>query len=72
MHVNLGRLAGVAGLVAVGATMAIGALSPKAAAFEDQVAKGLGKGVEWINGPAIDDFEKLRGRVIFVDLWGIN
>lgn len=72
MHMGLGRLAATGGVVALGVVMAAAGFAPSAAALEGQDAKGLGKDVDWINGPPIDQFEKLRGRVILVDLWGIN
>lgn len=72
MQMGVARLAATGGILALGAVMAAAGFAPSAAALEGQEAKGLGKDVDWINGPAVDQFEKLRGRVILVDLWGIN
>jgi len=71
MEMGLGRVAVTGGVLALGAVLAAG-FSPTVAAPEGETAKGLGKDADWINGPPVTDFEKLRGRVIFVDLWGIN
>ena len=68
---GIGRLAIAGGVVAIGAALAV-PFAPSASALAPRDAKGLGKDVDWINSPALDQFEDLKGQVIFVDLWGIN
>lgn len=72
MEMGLGRLTAAGSALALGAVVAVGFAGHAVAVEDGETAKGLGKDAEWINGPPITDFEKLRGRVIFVDLWGIN
>lgn len=55
------------GLAAVAVTLAVPAIGQEA-----RVAPGLGKTIEWLNGPVADQFADLKGRVIFIDLWGVN
>ena len=69
---GLGRFALTGSVLALGTALAVPAFAPTANAVEEKMAKGLGKDIDWINGPVIDQFEQLRGRVIFIDLWGIN
>lgn len=59
-HVSLvaGGLFGLAALTAL--------------AGEGDPASGLGKNCEWINAPVQDQLDELKGRVVFIDLWGIN
>ena len=69
---GLGRIALTGGVLALGTALAVPAFAPSAHAVEEKMAKGLGKDVDWINAPVMDQFAQLRGRVIFIDLWGIN
>ena len=55
------------GLAALAVTLAVPAIGQ-----ESRVAPGLGKQIEWLNGPVTDQFGDLKGRVIFIDLWGVN
>ena len=69
---GIGRTALAGGVLALGTAVAVPVFAPDAMALEEKQAKGLGKNVEWINAPDLDQFESLRGRVIFIDLWGIK
>lgn len=55
------------GLLGLAAVVALPAL-----ADDGSAAPGLGKNCDWINAPVQDQLEELKGRVVFIDLWGIN
>lgn len=70
---GLGRVALAGGLLAIGTATALPLMADNAQALEEREPKHLlGKDIEWINAPDQDQPEDLKGRVIFIDLWGIN
>ena len=71
MQIGIARATAMGGALALGAVLAAPATTP-AHADGGEKAKGLGEKVDWINGPTLDKFEDLRGRVILIELWGIN
>lgn len=70
---GLGRVAIAGGLLAIGTAALLPLMADNASAVEEREAKQLlGKDIEWINGPDQDQAADLKGRVILIDLWGIN
>lgn len=70
---GLGRVALTGGLLALGTVAALPFLADDASALEEREPKHLlGQDIEWINGPDQDQAADLKGRVILIDLWGIN
>jgi len=67
---GLGTAAMVGGLLAIGA---VAFMPADAQAVGERECKHLlGKDIEWINAPDQDQPADLKGRVVFIDLWGIN
>lgn len=70
---GLGRVAIAGGLLALGTAATLPFLADSASALEEREPQHLlGKDIEWINGPDQDQPEELKGRVVLIDLWGIN
>ncbi len=66
---RLGTWTAAMGVVAAAAA-ALAAGAVLAAPGEE--APGIGKDIQWINAPFADQIPDLKGRVVFIDLWGIN
>ena len=70
---GIGRIALVGSVLALGTAIALPMMANDASAVGEREAKKLlGKDIEWINGPDQDQAADLKGRVILIDLWGIN
>ncbi len=70
---GFGRLALAGGVLAIGTAAMLPLMADNASAVGEREAKKLlGKDIEWINGPDQDQAPDLKGRVILIDLWGIN
>ena len=63
-HTCVALAGGLLGLAAV--------VTLPALAEDGDAAPGLGKNSEWINAPIQDQLDELKGRVVLIDLWGIN
>jgi hypothetical protein len=70
---GFGRVALAGGLLAIGVAAALPLMADNAQALEERAPKYLlGEDIEWINAPDQDQPADLKGRVVLIDLWGIN
>ncbi|MCI0342787.1 MAG: hypothetical protein L0216_16875 [Planctomycetales bacterium] len=60
------------GTLGVGAALVASVAAGVVIAAPGEEAPGIGKDIQWINAPFADQLPDLKGRVVFIELWGIN